>query len=254
MDIKEVAATSPLIIFDEFQIAATEQFRFLRTKVLALHSLTDRGRVTLITSSIAKEGKTFIATNLALSLASSGRKTILVDLDLRKNNIAKLFNLSNEKNGLINFLESNTTKEALIKNSEIHINLDIITSGEMASTLHSELLEKIELEILINWLKTIYDDIILYTPPVRLVADALILAKFSPVMLFVVRSNFTKKSYLKHIDSIQKNNNFNHVSVVLNASQPEEGINEYGQSYYPGGKLKPKLGLKSNLKSFLKRF
>ncbi len=254
-DIREVITNNPLIIFDPYQIAAVEQFRYLRTKLLALHGAANKGRITLITSSIAEEGKGFISSNIGLSLAASGRKVVLVDLDLRKNKLGNLFEIDASHTGLIDYLEGKILKEEVVKKSEKHFNLDVITSGlKEGLAANPELIEKYELEILMTWLKQNYDDILIYTPPIRLVADALMLSKFSTVLLFIVRSNLTKKAYLKFIDGVQKNNEFNKVNIVLNGAKPEDGISEYGRKYYPNGKQKPNIGFGRKLKSFFKRF
>lgn len=253
-DIREVITKNPFIIFDQYQIAAVEQFRYLRTKLLAAHSSTEKGRITLVTSNVAQEGKGFISSNLGLSLAASGRKVLLLDLDLRKNKLGHLFELPEAGNGVIDFLENRVDKEDIVQKSGKHFNLFVITTGKAENVVTTELIEKFELEILMTWLKQNFDDIFIYSPPVRLVADALILSKFSTVMLFIVRSNVTKKSYLKFIDEIQKNHIHNKVNVVLNAAKAEEGIIDYGRKYYSEKALKPKFSFKQKLTSFLKRF
>ncbi len=251
-EIRQVATRSPLIINNAYFSGVIEEFRYLRTKILSLHSATEKGRLTLLTSSIIGEGKSFIASNLALTLAKSGRRVALIDLDLRRNYLGSFFNIDGDEPGMIQFLEGEIQKEDLIKKSELHYGLDIITSGFSSENLASELIEKVELEILITWLKQNYDDVIIYAPPIRLAADALILAKFNPLLLFVVRCNKTKKAYLKFIDTLQKS--FTKAYIVINSARPEEGISDYGKSYYPKGAEKPKLGFIKNLKAFLKRF
>ncbi len=251
-EIRQVSTTSPLVINNPYFSGIIEEFRFLRTKVLSLHAQSEKGRITLITSSIIGEGKSFIASNLALSLAKSGRRVALVDLDLRRNYLASFFNIANDEPGVIQFLEGQIAKEQLMKKSDLHYGLDVIPSGFSSENLPSELVEKIELEILINWLKQNYDDIIIYAPPVRLAADALILAKFNPIVLFLVRCNKTKKAYLKFIDTIQKS--FTQANIVINSAKPEEGINDYGKSYYPKGMQKPNIGFKRKFLAFFKRF
>lgn len=252
-EINEVSSNNPLVIFDQFNIATIEQFRYLRTKVLALHNKLEKGRVTLITSSVAKEGKAFISSNLALTLASSGRKVILLDLDLRKDKIAKLFNLGDNEKGLSQFLQNEANKEEIIQQSAVHSNLNIITSGKSGIT-PTELLEKIELEILIDWLRLNYDDIILYTPPVRLAADAIILSKFSTVLLYVVKNNFTKKSFLKFVRSLQSNQELNKVNIVLNGSYNSADNHDFGKDYYPEEYQKRNLSFSEKLRAFFRRF
>jgi capsular exopolysaccharide synthesis family protein len=253
-DFREVLGNKDLIIFDPLQLPVVEQFRFLRTQLLEAHLNIKQGRVTLVTSSIANEGKAFISSNLGLSMAASGRKVILLDLDFRKNKLANLFNLHEQDNGILDYLEGKATKEEIVKNSDKHFNLKIISSGASNEMISSELIEKLELELLINWLKQQFDDVIIYAPPVRLVTDAMILSKFSSVILFVVRSKFTKKSHLKFLPHLQKIAQFNQIKIVLNFAKPLDGISQFRSEYYPKNMPKYKLTLKQKIKEFGKRF
>jgi capsular exopolysaccharide synthesis family protein len=253
-DVREVLGNKNLIIFDPLQLPAVEQFRFLRTQLLEAHLNNKQGRVTLLTSSIANEGKAFISSNLGLSMAASGRKVVLLDLDFRKNKLANLFDLQEQDNGLLDYLEGKATKEEIVKNSDKHFNLKIITSGESNEMISSELIEKLELELLINWLKLQFDDVIIYAPPVRLVTDAMILSKFSSVILFVVRSKFTKKSHLKFLPHLQKIAKFNQIKIVLNFAKPLDGISQFRNEYYPKNMPRYKLTFKQRFIEFGKRF
>lgn len=251
-EIRQIETTSPIIINNPYFNGIIEEFRYLRTKVIGLHPATEKGRITLITSSIIGEGKSFIATNLALTLANSGRRTVLLDLDLRRNYLASFFDVNPDEAGVIQFLENQTSKESIVKKSGIHYGLDIVPSGISSDNLPSELIEKSTLDVLITWLKQDYDDIIIYAPPVRLAADALILSRFNAVLLFVVRCSKTKKEYLKFIDNLQKH--FSSVNIIINSAPPDEGITSYGKSYYPKGTKKPNIGFKRKFLAFLKRF
>ena len=253
-DVKEVLSKNNLIIFDPLQLPAVEQFRFLRTQLIATHTNNKNGRVTLVTSSIANEGKAFISSNLGLSLAASGRKVVIIDFDFRKNKFANLFGLQEENNGLLDYLEGKVTKEQIIKNSQKHFNLKLITSGQSNEMVSSELIEKIELEVLIDWLKQQFDDVIIYTPPVRLVTDAVILSKFSAVILFIVRSLYTTKSHLKFLTYLQKSAQFNQIKIVINFAKPLDGISQFRKEYYPKNMPKYKLTFRQKLREFGKRF
>jgi Mrp family chromosome partitioning ATPase len=179
---------------------------------------------------------------------------VLLDLDFRKNKLANLFDLQEQDNGLLDYLEGKATKEEIVKNSDKHFNLKIITSGESNEMISSELIEKLELELLINWLKLQFDDVIIYAPPVRLVTDAMILSKFSSVILFVVRSKFTKKSHLKFLPHLQKIAKFNQIKIVLNFAKPLDGISQFRNEYYPKNMPRYKLTFKQRFIEFGKRF
>ncbi|MFC5281953.1 GumC family protein [Pedobacter alpinus] len=252
-EIRQISTDKPIIINNPYFNGIIEEFRYLRTKILDLHSKTEQGRITLLTSNVTGEGKSFIASNLALSLAKSGRRVALLDLDLRRNYLASFFSIASDEPGVIQFLEGEIALESLVKKSEMHYGLDVIPSGFSSENLASELIEKVELEILMNRLKQNYDDIVIYAPPIRLAADALILAKFNPLLLFVVRCNRTKIGYLKFINSLQKS--FTQTGIVINSAKPEEGINNYGNSYYQNkGYNKPNIGFKRKFFAFFKRF
>lgn len=253
-EINEIPVYStPLVAAEGVSPAAAEQFGYLRTRLFSLHSALTKGRVTLITSNVSEEGKAFVASNLALSLAISGKKVVLLDFDLRKNKLLDFLKIEVNKLGLSNYLQQNISKEEIINHAVVHPNLDVINSGD-AFTVPSALIEKPETEQLINWLRLNYDDIIIYTPPIRLVADALIISKFSAVILFIVRSNFTKKAMLKFIDKIDKNDGFNKVNIVLNATKEKQEVKDYRKQYYPRDYTKRDLSFRARFSAFLNRF
>ncbi|MFC4210403.1 GumC family protein [Pedobacter lithocola] len=116
----------------------SQQFRVLRSEIDYLHGNKRKGRITIITSSKPGEGKSFIAYNLSASLASSGRKTILVELNLQSPCLVELFKLSVVHPGIVNYLNKKDSINEIIQNSKLE-NLDVITSGE-ASKKPSELI------------------------------------------------------------------------------------------------------------------
>jgi len=242
-----------LVVAEGVSPTAAEQFGYLRTKLYTLHSSLVKGRVTVITSNIGDEGKAFVSANLALSLALSGKKVAVLDFDMRKNKLGSLFEISNEKPGISNYLQGNVSKEDIVNHAVVHPNLDVIKSGNLF-TLPSLLIEKPETEHLITWLRLNYDDIIIYTPPARLVADALIIFKFSAAVLFIVRSNFTKKYMLKFIDKISKDDTGNKVNIVLNATKEKPEVKDYRKVYYPNDYNRKNLSFKTRLYAFLNRF
>lgn len=227
--ISELAYTpysSPIVISNKSTNLISEQFRTLRTKLYNLHNDGEKSRVTLVTSSVAGEGKSFVSSNISVVLASTGRKTIILELDLRKPKIAKNLNLSKEHYGITDFLMEKAKINEIIQPSNLLPSLDIITSGSIVSN-PSELLENGQLYNLILSLKNIYDDIIIDSPPIHLVTDAIILSRFSDNILYIVRQGFTKKSELKFIKNLQKQNNTSTINIIFN------GINnkKYGYGY-----------------------
>lgn len=219
---------SPLVALDKSNFVIGEEFRALRTNLHFLHEKKQSNRVTLFTSSIAGEGKSFVSSNLALTLAASSRKTVLLELDLRKPKVSEMFKLPHAHPGISNYLNGGSSIEDIIQPSGIHPNLDIIGSGPFPSN-PSELLEQPEVDILFAWLRANYDDVIIDTPPINLVTDAMILARVTDVTLYIVQQGYTFKSLLPFIKKLFADQNFPKMKVVFNGI--EKGRYGYGQNY-----------------------
>jgi capsular exopolysaccharide synthesis family protein len=236
---------------DSGNIAIGEEFRDLRTNLHFLQETTDKGYVTLVTSSIASEGKSFVATNLGIVMAASGKKTVILEIDLRRPKISETFGLSQANPGISTYLIEQIPLKEVIQSSNVHPNLDIIGSGPIPA-FPSELLGLEKLDQLINQLRLNYDNIILDTPPINLVTDAKILSRVSDITLYVIRQSFTFKSLLPFIKSLNDDQHFNNMKIVFNnVDKGKYGYN-YGNDYYK--KIRGGGSAKSGLKQFLKRF
>ncbi|OKS86395.1 GumC family protein [Mucilaginibacter polytrichastri] len=221
--------------------------------VVSNHDLNVEGRVTLLTSSVSKEGKSFVSVNLAVSLAATGRKTVIMEMDLRKPKILKIFNLSNSNPGISEFLSSNISVDAIINPSGKIANLDVIGCGQIP-TDPSELLEHERLVELISELKDRYDDIIIDTPPLHLVTDAMIIAKLADVSLYIIRQGYTGKNELDFISEIEQTEKLPNMQIVFNGIKKNKygyGYN-YDNSYYNPDPAKPQFNMA--WKQFLSRF
>ncbi|WP_256010009.1 GumC family protein [Desertivirga xinjiangensis] len=238
---------SPIVIQPKSGYMVGEQFRSLRTDLQYLHNKKDKGRVTLITSSIASEGKSFVTSNLGVTLAASGRKTIILELDMRKPKIAQNFNL-HESKGLSDYLQGRADKHEIIQPSDIHPGLSVIGTGSLPDN-PSELLEQIELDELIAWLRTEYDDILIDTPPIYLVTDALILSRLSDASLYLVRQDYTYKVHLEFIEQLRKEQKMPKMKIVFNGVHMK-GEHRYGYGYYVDNQ---KTSFKSVMKDMSRR-
>ncbi len=134
--------------------------------------------------------KHFVLLNLATVFALSEKKTVIVGLDLRKPKIFEDFNIKNDI-GVVNYLIGQKTIDEVIQKTHIP-HLDVITSGPIPPN-PSELLIGESMKEMMRLLKTKYDYIILDTPPVGLVSDALELAEYADLTLYIMRQNYTKK-------------------------------------------------------------
>jgi tyrosine-protein kinase Etk/Wzc len=205
-----------------------EQFRTLRTKLHRINGKQGNGKITLLTSSMPGEGKSMIACNLGAVMAASGRKTVILDMDFRKPQVAKFFNITSGI-GLSNYLNGSESKEAILQLSYVHSDLFIINSGP-ASSNPSELLEKPALAELFSWLRICFDEIIIDTPPFQLVTDAMIISAHSDVNLYVVRQGYTYKSELRFINQLYAAQNLKNLYIVFNGVTGS-GTYGYGKKY-----------------------
>jgi len=213
------------------KFAIGEQFRVLRTNLFHLHGNNDSGRVTLFTSSISGEGKSFVSSNLAVTLAYAARKTVILEMDLRKPKISVNFNLNAEHFGISDYLDEKVADiKQLIRPSGV-AGLDVVSCGTILPN-PSELLEKDKLDVLINALKTMYDDIIIDSPPIHLVTDALIIARVADAALYVVRQGYTHKHELDFINEIKQSERFPKFTIIFNGVKRSAlGYEGYGYGY-----------------------
>ncbi|MDC9722305.1 MAG: polysaccharide biosynthesis tyrosine autokinase [Urechidicola sp.] len=228
--------------------SVAEAFRALRSNIHFLFSRSKIGqtKTVVITSSVGGEGKTFVSINMATVFAMSGKKTILVGLDLRKPKIFGDFELKNDV-GVVNYLIGQKTKEEIIQKTHVE-NLDMISAGPIPPN-PSELIMSTATDELIDYLKDKYEYIILDTPPIGLVADAFELVKYADVTLYVVRQSFTQKGMLKMINDKYMKKEISNVSIVLNDFKVKAGFGYgygYGYGYGQGYQEEEK-------KSFFKR-
>ncbi len=179
--------------------AVVEAYKMIRTNLLFLLSQTNEKIIT-VSSSIAGEGKSTTAVNIAVALSQLGSRVLLIDSDMRKPSVHKKLRLSN-KAGISSLLVGFSTLEESVN----HINeyFDVITSGPTPPN-PSELLGSDRMASLLKELNEIYDYIILDTPPVNIVSDALVVAPHTAGIVFVVRDFITTHDqFQKALSSIE---------------------------------------------------
>ena len=173
----------------------------------------------------------------------SEKKTVIIGLDLRKPRLAVEFNLSNEV-GVVNYIIKQKSIQEIVNKTHIPY-LDVILSGPIPPN-PSEMIISQGMEDLINALKQEYDYIILDTPPVGLVSDALELAQYCDVTLYIVRQNYTKKDMISLLNNRIKRGELNNTSIILNGQENKAkygtgygyGYGSYDKSYYEEEKPK----------------
>lgn len=241
-DLKELERISPLpvlgiigknptdtnlAVFDSPKSAISEAFRNLRSSLQFVYKKQGivGSKTVLITSSVSGEGKTFCSVNLASVFALSGKRTVVLDLDLRKPKIAQYFNISNKK-GVVNYLINEVVIDTIVYTTEFE-NLDVIVSGPVPPN-PSELLMNQRLDELLDELKKRYDYIVIDSPPMGLVTDSLELAKHVDATLYIARHKYTHKNMLSFVNDKYQRGEIKHISLILNDYMEGRG---YGYSY-----------------------
>jgi capsular exopolysaccharide synthesis family protein len=203
-----------------------ESFRSLRVNLQYL-TLGKNANVIGITSSRESEGKTFCSVNLAAAMAHSGRKTILIDTDMRRPKVASYFQLKNKK-GLSNFLIGDCGIKDIINVTE-NKGFDVISSGPIPPN-PIDLIGHPRMEELITTLKQNYSTIILDSPPLGYVSEYIILMKYTDANLYVVRSDYTNRNALTKINKLYERKKINNVSILLNDVKSSKRTG-YGYGY-----------------------
>jgi len=238
----------PLVTLLAPRSAGTEAYRLLRTAI-SLMPVNQQHRVISLTSCGPGEGKSTTALNLAIVLATQAKRVLLIDADLRKPTIAQRLKLTpTDQPGLSRFLSDSTilASECVQKVPEV-AGLDVIPVQEIPP-FPSELLGQGRLEELLSWARDHYDYVLIDTPPVLLVTDALIIASYCDTLLIVVRMGVAQKRALRRIRQDIAKYPGKQTGIVINALPHADtyyggygnyrkyyGGKGYGGSYYGSG-------------------
>jgi len=215
------------VMFEHPTSNISESFRALRTN-LDFYTIGGRNKVIMVTSSTEGEGKSFVALNLAMSYAQLGRKTILLDFDLRKNS-SYFSEDSAASDGISSVLIQKVTLDAIIKKSP-HENLDYAPSGAIPPN-PAELLANDETHLMINHLKKVYDIVIIDTPPLAQVTDGYLLIKEAEIKVLVVRYNYSSKKIFSLIMKDLMHKKVDNLCIVANDNRSNEDQYGYGYGY-----------------------
>ncbi len=218
---------APIPVFNKPNASFTEAFRHIRTNLQYILREPDQN-VIMITSTVAGEGKTFIAVNLAAILAMNFKKVLLLGLDLRRPSLHKIFNIDNSE-GISTYLVDKSDFNDILYKSEVE-GLDILPAGPSPPNPAELVLTK-KMKDLIDQAKKDYDYIVIDTPPVALVTDALIISQYSSANIFVVRQNFSHKEVLHLINKYYEDNKITNISLLVNDIRYSRSL---GYSYYYG--------------------
>jgi tyrosine-protein kinase Etk/Wzc len=220
----------PIVISHDRKNFIAEQFRQIRTSLSYL-GISSKKKKILITSSIPGEGKSFIAANLAISLALTDKKVVLLEVDLRKPKLSEIFGISSTTNGISNYLIGEKEADEIIKRTEVNPNLFIISAGPIPPN-PSELILNGRIQELLVYLENAFDFIVIDTAPVSPVTDAYLLSQFCDSTLYVVRHAYTPRIYLQLLDENNRVRGLKNLALIFNGVK-SRGIGKggYGNGY-----------------------
>jgi capsular exopolysaccharide synthesis family protein len=216
---------SQLVVDKNPKSVIAESFRAIRSN-LQFVSQSQGKKLIAITSTVSGEGKTFCAINIGGIIAYSGKKVILLDLDMRKPKIHLGFGVENTV-GMSTLLIGKSTFEETIHHSDFN-NLDFITSGPVPPN-PSELIINGKLKVIIEDLKKTYDYVIVDNPPIGLVSDAMEMLKSADYPIYVFKNEYSKKNFVNNLDRLILDNGISKLSIILNSV--EMGKGSYGSGY-----------------------
>lgn len=216
-----------LVVKANSRSVINEAFRVVRSN---LEFMLDNGqrKVIMVTSFNPGSGKTFVTANLAASLAVKGKKVVAVDFDMRHASLSNYVGRPGQ--GLSNYLAGIIDSCPILEHPE-QKNLSIIPSGTIPPN-PTELLYSDRLSVLIEKLKADYDLIFMDCPPVEMLADASIIARYADKTLFVVRSGLMEREMLPVIDSYYEEQKLPNMVVLLNGTEKYNGHYGYHYGYY----------------------
>ena len=206
-----------------------EAFRILITNMNFMLTKKNEGKVVMVTSTVKGEGKTFTSVNLALTLANSSTKVIIIGADIRNPQLQRYNESRRGLAGVSEFLYDRTLDiNQVIHQSTFNANLDVIYSGSIPPN-PTELLNNGRLKEMVTHLKSVYDYVILDTAPLLLVTDSLLISELADSTLYVTRSGYTEKSLIDFANKNIESKKIVNVGFVLN--DIEKGNFGYGNKY-----------------------
>ncbi|MEZ7842524.1 MAG: polysaccharide biosynthesis tyrosine autokinase [Opitutales bacterium] len=213
----------------------TESFRSIHS-ALKLSDESKNAKVIVTTSTVPGEGKSFISSNLALTFANHGEKTLLLDGDLRLPNVARSLQLENEY-GLLDYVEKNVGLEEVIM-TEVYPNLDVLPSGGKSKN-PTQVLNSAKFEAMLAELRDRYDRIVIDSPPLAAVSDVLNLLPLADGVLYVIKFNTVKrKTAVQNVRRLWESNTpvfgaiLNNISSTLASYYYSSYSDKAYQDYY----------------------
>ena len=229
-----------IAVFENQNTLMSETFRNVRTNLQFM--LKSDQKVILVTSTVSGEGKSFISSNLAISLSLLGKKVVIVGLDIRKPGLNKVFNIPRKELGITQYL-SNPEKNLMdfVQASDVSKKLYILPGGTVPPN-PTELLARDGLDKAVETLRKNFDYVILDTAPVGMVTDTLLIGRVADLSVYVCRADYTRKAEFTLINELADSNKLPNLCTVINGLDLQKkkygyyyGYGKYGK-YYGYGK------------------
>lgn len=221
-----------LVVTNNNRSVVAEQFRIIRSNLQYILANIEKP-VILVTSSFSGEGKSFVSTNIGAVLALTGKKTIILEFDIRKPKILSQLHIS-KRPGLTNYILGKVRVEDLPLKVEGQENLFVLSCGPVPPN-PAELLLDVRLNDLVAYLKNNFDIVVMDTAPVGMVSDAMTLSKFADCTLYIVRQGHTYKKQIGMIDEFYQEKKLPKIALILNDIKLRAGYGYYGYGRYGYG-------------------
>ncbi|MCB0281457.1 MAG: AAA family ATPase [Calditrichae bacterium] len=210
-----------------------ESYRLLRTQVFNI-SKNIKKNIFIFTSSDENTGKTTIVANLGVSLTRSGKSVLLIDCDLKKAGLSRLFSVPADHYSIYNYLTDNRSTPVLfkpMKNMDKKFNLSLLAASDSYIEDSSELLENEKMTTLLQYAANKFDYVLIDTAPVTQVVDTLILSKYIPNVFFIVKPKHSFKDGIKYAFDVFKESSINVNGFIINAYDAKSSSYYYKYGY-----------------------
>jgi capsular exopolysaccharide synthesis family protein len=216
---------SQVVVTESSKSRMAEAIRSIRANMSFINK---DARVIAISSSVSGEGKTFVALNLAGMIAVSGKRTLVIDLDMRKPKVHHGFSAENLV-GMSNLLSRNSSYEDVVQHSLLP-GLDFITAGPIPPN-PSELILSIEFEEFLEDMKSRYDIVMIDNPPVGIVSDGIQILANADIPIYVFKSNYSKRVFVNRVEELFSVQKLKSLNIILNGIETKKSIYSYAYGY-----------------------